>query len=89
VKDKTLETQGSTKEKAFGTTEVAKERLGFTLQTSKIRHETTKFVKEKASKTATITKESLTSHAHHVKIQNKYNTNLDVYLIFGFFCIAK
>jgi hypothetical protein len=46
-------------------------------------------MKKKASKIATIVKEPLASHAHHVKIQNKYNTNPDVYLVFGFFCIAK
>jgi len=46
--------------------------------------ETTKFVKEKAFETAILAKEPLTSHAHHVKMQNRYNTNLYVYSNFGF-----
>jgi hypothetical protein len=50
---------------------------------------TTESMEIKASETTTIVKEPLTSHAHHVKIQNKYNTNLNVYSIFSFFCIAK
>jgi hypothetical protein len=52
-------------------------------------HETTNFLKEKAFEITIATKEPLTSHAHHAKIQNRYNTNLDVYSIFGFFCIVK
>jgi hypothetical protein len=38
VKDKKLEPDRSTKEKASKTTRVAKEMLGFTLQTPRIRH---------------------------------------------------
>jgi hypothetical protein len=38
-------------------------------------------VKEKASEITTTAKEPLTSHVHHVKIQNRYNTNPDVYSI--------
>ncbi len=48
-----------------------------------------KSMKEKASKTTRVAKEPLTSHVHHVKMQNKYNTNLDVYSNFGFFCTTK
>jgi hypothetical protein len=33
-------------------------------------------VKEKAFEIATVAKEPLTSHPHHVKMQNRYNTNL-------------
>ncbi len=84
-----METKGFAKEKAFETTKASKERLGSTLQTLKIKHEKTKFVKEKVFEIAIIAKEPLTSHAHHVKIQNKYNTNIDVYSIFGFFSIVK
>jgi hypothetical protein len=51
--------------------------------------ETIKFVKEKAYEIATITKEPLTSHAHHVNMQNIYNTNPNVYSNFAFFCITK
>jgi len=46
-------------------------------------------VKEKAFEIATAAKEPLTSHAHHVKMQNKYNTNPNVYSEFGFFCTNK
>jgi hypothetical protein len=46
-------------------------------------------MKEKAFEITKATKEPLTSHAHHAKIQNRYNTNPDVYSIFGFFYIAK
>ncbi len=42
--------------------------------------ETPEFVKEKAFEIAIVVKEPLTSHAHHVKMQNKYNMNPDVYL---------
>jgi hypothetical protein len=35
-------------------------------------------VKKKAFETITIAKEPLTSHAHHVKIQKRFNTNLNV-----------
>jgi hypothetical protein len=52
-------------------------------------YETTKFVKEKTSETATTTKEPLTLDVHHVKIQKQYNTNPDVYLVFNFFCTIK
>jgi hypothetical protein len=38
MKDKTLELERSTKEKAFETIGVAKEKLGLTLQTLRIRH---------------------------------------------------
>jgi hypothetical protein len=38
MKDKTLETKGSTKEKAFQTIGASKERFGFTLQTLRMRH---------------------------------------------------
>ncbi len=51
--------------------------------------EPAKFVKDKAFEIATIAKEPLTSHAHHVKMQNGYNTNLDVYSDFGFFSTTK
>jgi hypothetical protein len=46
-------------------------------------------VKEKAFEITIATKEPLTLHAHHAKIQNKYNTNPDAFSIFGFFCTAK
>jgi hypothetical protein len=51
--------------------------------------EIAKFVKDKVFETATIAKEPLTSHALHVKMQNGYNTNLDVYSDFGFFPTTK
>jgi hypothetical protein len=38
MKDKTLEIEGFAKEKASKTTGVTKERLGFTLQTLRIKH---------------------------------------------------
>jgi gas vesicle protein len=65
LKDKTLETKGSGKEKAFEITIAAKERLGSTLQTTKDKsYEIVEFVKEKASETTTAAKEPLISHVH-------------------------
>jgi hypothetical protein len=46
-------------------------------------------MKEKVFEIATTAKEPLTSHAHHVKIQNRYNTNPYVYSIFSFFYTTK
>jgi hypothetical protein len=57
MKDKTLEIEGSIKEKASETIGTTKERLGSTLQTLWIKHKTTEFVKKKASKTPTIVEE--------------------------------
>jgi hypothetical protein len=51
--------------------------------------EIVKSMKGKAFKIATATKEPLTSHVHHVKMQNRYNTNPSIYSNFGFFCTTK
>jgi len=51
--------------------------------------EIAKSMKEKVSETAIAAKEPLTSHAHHVKMQNIYNTNPNVYSDFGLFCTTK
>jgi hypothetical protein len=52
MKDKTLETKGSEKEKASKIARVAKERLGSTLQTTKDKtYKIANFVKQKAFET--------------------------------------
>jgi hypothetical protein len=51
------------------------------------------FVLHKVSETVIDASWALQLHSvrdpHHVKIQNRYNTNPDVYSVFGFFCTAK
>jgi hypothetical protein len=59
------------------------------LQTLRMRHMRQQNLWKKAFEITIATKEPLTSHVHHAKIQNRCNTNLDVYSIFGFFCTVK
>ncbi len=72
MKDKRLETKGFAKEKAF---EIVGNYQGkawvYIANTKDITYETTKFMKEKAFEIVIVAKEPLTSHVHHVKIQNR------------------